>query len=242
MINTSRLPLVLILLAMISLGLPGLASGAAYNLHLTTDNGPDYTDMASFVRSVTEPWETPQDKCIAIWRWGRRGRRQTSNANEEGRLIWDPILHYNSYGTMNCGVISGLNIASFLQLGYRARYIQLGDHTVSEVSWDQGRTWHMLDSSMSFFCYNHAGQIASCQDILESHACALSEGKRSRDITISITARHSVVLTRDGMAGAVPRTSRWAINAPCSTGRRRIPMDFQSIAIRSTVALAGAIS
>ncbi len=177
MVKTNNLLHILIMLTVMALGRPDLAAGAVYNLHLTTDNGPDYTDMASFVRSVTEPWDTPQDKCIAIWRWGRRGRRQTSNANEGGRLIWDPILHYNSYGTMNCGVISGLNIASFLQLGHRARYVQLGDHTVSEVSWDQGRTWHMLDSSMSFFCYNHAGQIASCQDIMESHACELSDGK-----------------------------------------------------------------
>ncbi len=148
-----------------------------YNLHLVTDNGPDYTDMESFVRSVTDPWETPQEKCIAIWRWGRRSRRQTSCAHDGGRLIWDPILHYNSYGTMNCGVIAALNIASFLKLGYRARYIQLGDHTVSEVSWDGGDSWHLFDSSMSIFCYNHAGVVASCEEIKQSHACELSGGR-----------------------------------------------------------------
>ena len=94
------------------------------------------------VKSVTGKWKTPQEKCIAIWRWGRRSRRQTSCATDDGRLIWDPILHYNSYGTMNCGVISGLNIASFIRLGYEARYVQLGDHTVSEVSWDKGEPGH----------------------------------------------------------------------------------------------------
>ena len=147
--------LVPVVLATWATGCPSTARAAVYNLHLTTDNVPDYTDMESFVHSVTERWETPQDKSIAIWRWGRRSRRQTSNAKEGGRLIWDPILHYNSYGTMNCGVISALNIASFMQLGYRARYIQLGDHTVSEVSWDDGQTWHLLDSSMSFFPDRH---------------------------------------------------------------------------------------
>ena len=152
------------------------SEAAVYNLHLVTDNGPDYTNIESFVRTVTAECKTPQEKCIAIWKWGRRGRRQTSCAHEDGRLIWDPILHYNSYGTMNCGVISALNIASFLQLGYQARYVQLGDHTVSEVSWDDGRSWHMFDSSMSFFCFNHAGEVASCQEILESHGCALSGG------------------------------------------------------------------
>jgi hypothetical protein len=154
---------------------PALAS--VYNLHLSTDNGPDYTDIDSFVRTATEGCTTPQEKCIAIWRWGRRSRRQTSCANDHGRLIWDPILHYNSYGTMNCGVISGLNIACWLKLGYLARYIQLGDHTVSEVSWDDGKTWHLFDSSMSFFCYNHAGEVASCAEIKAAHACELSGGK-----------------------------------------------------------------
>ncbi|HUU91754.1 MAG TPA: discoidin domain-containing protein [Phycisphaerae bacterium] len=169
--------LALFLLVVLATGFLGRVEAAVYNLHLVTDNGPDYTDIESFVRSVTERWKTPQEKCIAIWRWGRRSRRQTSCAHDDGRLIWDPILHYNSYGTMNCGVISALNVTCFLQLGYRARYIQLGDHTVSEVSWDGGKSWHLFDSSMSFFCYNHAGEVASCQEIKESHACELSGGK-----------------------------------------------------------------
>jgi hypothetical protein len=174
-----KLAFVLALFPVVSLavGFPGRAESGVYNLHLVTDNGPDYTDIQSFVRSVTERWQTPQEKCIAIWRWGRRSRRQTSCAQDGGRLIWDPILQYNSYGTMNCGVISALNITSFLELGYQARYIQLGDHTVSEVSWDGGRSWHLFDSSMSFFCYNHAGAVASCQEIKEAHACELSGGR-----------------------------------------------------------------
>ena len=165
------------LLAVLLGGLQERAPAAVYNLRLVTDNAPDYTDIASFVRSVTAHCQTPQEKCIAVWRWGRRSRRQTSCAGEDGRLIWDPILHYNSYGAMNCGVISALNVASFLQLGYKARYVQLGDHTVSEVSWDDGRTWHLFDCSMSFFCYDHEGRVAGCQQIKEAHACGLSGGK-----------------------------------------------------------------
>ena len=55
--------------------------------------------------------------------------------------------------------------------------MQLKDHTVCEASWDDGKTWHLFDSSMSAFCYNHDGQIASCQEIKEAHACELSGGK-----------------------------------------------------------------
>lgn len=148
-----------------------------YNLHLVTDNQPDYTDFDSFVESSTRNWKTPEEKAIAVWRWGRRSRHQLSCSREGIRYIMDPILNYNSYGALNCGIISSLNVSSWLRLGFQARYVQLGDHTVSEVSWDNGTNWHMFDSSMSFFCYNHAGQVASCEEIKQAHGCELSGGK-----------------------------------------------------------------
>ena len=88
------------------------SQAAVYNLHLVTDNGPDYTNLVSCVWSVADSWEGTRDKRIAIWRWGRRSRRQISCALEDGRLILTPILHYNSCGTMSCGVISALNVVS----------------------------------------------------------------------------------------------------------------------------------
>ncbi|HWI59216.1 MAG TPA: hypothetical protein VNZ22_18455, partial [Bacillota bacterium] len=154
---------------------PGEAQ--VYNLHLVTDNQPDYTDFESLVDSSTKAWQTPEEKAIAVWRWGRRSRHQLSCSQERARYIMDPILNYNSYGALNCGIISGLNLCSWLQLGYQARYVQLGDHTVSQVSWDVGKSWHLFDSSMSFFCYNHDGQVASCEEIKEAHGCELSGGK-----------------------------------------------------------------
>jgi hypothetical protein len=153
------------------------AEAQIYNLHLVTDNQPDYTDIDSFVDSSTKAWQTPEEKSIAVWRWGRRSRHQLSCSREGAKYIMDPILNYNSYGALNCGIISGLNICSWLKLGYQARYIQLGDHTVSQVSWDEGKTWHLFDSSMSIFCYNHEGQVASCEEIKEAHGCELSGGK-----------------------------------------------------------------
>ena len=174
-------PLLRVLVPFVALvSLTDRGEAAVYNLHLVTDKVPDYTDMPSLAHSTADLWQTPQDKAIAVWRWGHRSRRQTSCAGEDGRTIWDPILHYNSYGAMNCGIISSLNIASWLELGYRARYIQLGDHTVSEVSWDDGKNWHLFDSSMSVFCYNHEGQVASCDEIQQTHACELSGGKSER--------------------------------------------------------------
>jgi hypothetical protein len=153
------------------------AEAQVFNLHLVTDNQPDYTDFDSFVDSSTKAWQTPEEKSIAVWRWGRRSRHQLSCSREGAKYIMDPILNYNSYGALNCGIISALNLCSWLKLGYQARYVQLGDHTVSQVSWDEGKTWHLFDSSMSFFCYNHAGQIASCEEVKEAHGCELSGGK-----------------------------------------------------------------
>ncbi len=176
--NTSAKPnawLCAVAVASLPLCMPVRAQ--VYNLHLVTDNQPDYTDFDSFVDSCTKAWHTPEEKSIAIWRWGRRSRHQLSCSREGAKYIMDPILNYNSYGALNCGIISSLNLCSWLKLGYQARYVQLGDHTVSQVSWDAGKTWHLFDSSMSFFCYNHEGQIASCQEIKEAHGCELSGGK-----------------------------------------------------------------
>ena len=118
---------------------PGKAQ--VYNLHLVTDNQPDYTDLESFVASSTGNWKTPEEKAIAVWRWGRRSRHQLSCSREGAKYIMDPILNYNSYGALNCGIISGLNTCSWLKLGFQARYVQLGDDTVSEVSWDDHRLY-----------------------------------------------------------------------------------------------------
>src|SRR5512142_1204974 len=99
----------------------GQGDAQVYNLHLVTDNQPDYTDMKSFVQSSTGAWKTPEEKAIAVWRWGRRSRRQSSCSREGARYINDPILNYNSYGSLNCGIISALNNCSFVELGWQAR-------------------------------------------------------------------------------------------------------------------------
>ena len=125
-------------------------AGAVYNITLVTDSAPDLTDIESYLRSITSQYATPQEQAIAIWRWSQRLRKQTTNPVEEGHYVLDPVRMFNSYGYCNCGIISGINDAFWLRMGWKARYVQLGDHTVSECSWDGGKTWHMFDSSMSW--------------------------------------------------------------------------------------------
>ena len=143
----------------------GDGPGVDYNITLITDHTPDLTDIQSYLRSITSQYATPQEQAIAIWRWSQRLRKQTSNAMEDGHLVLDPILLFNSYGHCNCGIVSGVNNALWLNLGWKAHYVQLGDHTVSECSWDDEKTWHMFDASMSFYCFNDRGEVASVREI-----------------------------------------------------------------------------
>jgi hypothetical protein len=90
-------------------------SGAVYNIILVTDSAPDLTDMESYLRSITSQYATPQEQAIAIWRWSQRLRKQTTNPVEDGHFVLDPIRMFNSYGYCNCGIISGINDALWLQ-------------------------------------------------------------------------------------------------------------------------------
>ena len=84
---------------------------------------------------------------------------------EGGQFVLDPIRMFNSFGYCNCGIISGVNDALWLRMGWKAHYVQLGDHTVTECSWDDGKSWHMFDSSMSFYCFNDQGAVAGVREI-----------------------------------------------------------------------------
>ncbi|YCM43424.1 hypothetical protein V2O64_19130 [Verrucomicrobiaceae bacterium 227] len=149
--------------------LPGVAGAGpvapVFNVRLVTDSSPDLTDVPGYLRSITSQYETPEEQAVAIWSWSQRMRKQTSNPQEGGQDVLDPILLFNNYGHCNCGIVSGLNNTFWLNMGWKAHYVQLGDHTVCETSWDGGRSWHMFDASMSFYCFNDAGQIASVDEI-----------------------------------------------------------------------------
>jgi len=156
---------VTMLVAPFAMAAEGPVMAPVYNLRLLTDSTPDLTDVESYLRSITSQFSTPQEKAIAIWRWSQRLRKQTSNPSENGHEVLDPIALLNSYGHCNCGIVSGLNNTLWLNMGWKAHYVQLGDHTVCETSWDEGKTWHMFDASMSFYCFNDAHAVASVTEI-----------------------------------------------------------------------------
>ena len=174
---------------------------------LLTDSSPDLTDIDSYLRSITSQYATPQEQAIAIWRWSQRLRKQTTNPKEDGHEILDPIQFFNSYGYCNCGIVSGVNNALWLKMGWKAHYVQLGDHTVCECSWDGGKTWHMFDASMSFYCFNEKGEVASVREIENNPRFYLETSPPS---AARIRSRASTTTA----AGGAPRT------CPCNTSGR----------------------
>jgi hypothetical protein len=154
-----------------------LCSASVHDIHLHTDSTPDYTSIEDYVATATGVWNEPEDQAIALWRWMVRSHLQTSHTREDGRPIWDPMLFYGSYPNTFCGYMAAY-LTSFVDAmggDWRHRYIELGDHTVAEVSWDAGATWHMFDTSMVVYARRHDGSVASCDDIAAASSCSLSD-------------------------------------------------------------------
>ncbi len=152
------------------------AAGAVWNLKVVTDASPDYSDMESLVRSVTDGWTTPAEKCWAMFYWNHMARRQTSPMVVHGLAVTDPIRQFNDYGYAMCSTISGVNCAIWEAMGLRPRYWDISNHTVSEVEYGGG--WHMYDNSMSAvytLCDGHT--LAGVADIGRTGACGLSGGR-----------------------------------------------------------------
>src|SRR5690242_4068297 len=105
-----------VLLALLALEAPQQKETPAtdYNITLVTDAAPDFTDIDSYLRSITSQYDKPQDKAIAVWRWSQRLRKQTSFPEEEGHVVNDPIQFFGSYGYTMCGIISGIDNSLWL--------------------------------------------------------------------------------------------------------------------------------
>ncbi len=164
------LPIVLLLGA-------ATVDASVHDIHLYTDSTPDYVSIEDFVATATSVWDNPEDQAIALWRWMVRSHLQASVTFEDGAPVWDPIQFYGSYPNSNCGYKAAYLTAFVETLGgdWRHRYLELGDHTVAEVSWDAGATWHLFDASMVVFARRHDGAIASGADVAAATSCPLSE-------------------------------------------------------------------
>jgi hypothetical protein len=149
--------------------------GAVFNLKVVTDASPDYSDVPSMIHSITGKWDTPEQKCWAMFYWNHIARRQTVPMEMHGMAVTDPIRQFNDYGYAMCSTVAGINCAIWDALGLKARYWDISLHTVSEVEYD-GR-WHMYDNSMTaLYTLCDGRTIAGVQDIGRPGACAASNG------------------------------------------------------------------
>jgi hypothetical protein len=149
---------------------------AVYNLKVVTDASPDYSDLPSLVRSATSNWNTPEEKCWAMFYWNHIARRQTAPMMLHGMALTDPIRQFNDYGYTMCSTISGINCAIWDAMGLKPRYWDISNHTVSEVEY--GGRWHMYDNSMSaIYTLCDGKTLAGVADIGAPGACDASGGK-----------------------------------------------------------------
>ena len=154
----------------------GLARSEVCNLKVVTDASPDYSDMASLVHSVTARWDTPEEKCWAMFYWNHIARRQTAPMILHGTELTDPIRQFNDYGYTMCSTISGINCAIWHNLGLKTKFWDISLHTVPEVLYD-GR-WHMYDNSMSaLYTLCDGRTLAGVEDIGKEGACSISSGQ-----------------------------------------------------------------
>jgi hypothetical protein len=150
--------------------------GAVYNLKVVTDASPDYSDLPSLVHSATSKWNTPEEKCWAMFYWNHIARRQTAPMNLHGMALTDPIRQFNDYGFTMCSTISGINCSIWDAMGFKTKYWDISNHTVSEVEY--GGRWHMYDNSMSaLYTLCDGKTIAGVEDVGAARACDASGGK-----------------------------------------------------------------
>jgi hypothetical protein len=111
-------------------------SAEVCNIKVVSDASPDYYDIDSLVRSITNKWQSPAQKCWAVFYWNHIARRQTSPMVVHGVECTDPIRQFNDYGYTMCSTIAGINCSIWDAMGYRVKFWDITLHTVPEVEYD----------------------------------------------------------------------------------------------------------
>src|SRR6476661_1880798 len=109
-------PMKKFLALVLTMVLGGAAQAEVCNIKIVTDASPDYSDMQSLVHSVTSNWQTPEEKCWAMFYWNHIARRQTNPIILHGLALTDPIRQFNDYGYTMCSTISGIEQSIWEQM------------------------------------------------------------------------------------------------------------------------------
>ena len=120
----------LLIRTVLALAANSVSHAAVCNLKIVTDASPDYSDMPAIIRSVTGRWNTPEEKCWAMFYWNHIARRQTAPMMLHGLALTDPIRQFNDYGYTMCSTISGINCSIWDAMGLKTKYWDISNHTV----------------------------------------------------------------------------------------------------------------
>ena len=123
-------------------------TAGVYNLKLLSNHAPDLTDLGSFCHSVTSRWKTTDERAAALAHWfGAMGNQ--SDPPYDWMPV-EPILHFNTFMNAQCAFWTALyGAVGEGGMGWVGRHYEVGDHTVPELEYDDGR--HYLDNTYKFF-------------------------------------------------------------------------------------------
>ena len=151
----------------------GGAESKMCNIKIVTDSSPDYSDMDSLVRSITDNWAATKDKCWAMFYWNHIARRQTAPMMLHGSELTDPIRQFNDFGYEMCSTISGTNCGIFGYMGLPVHFTDISNHTVMEVMYEDG-FYHMHDNSLSMlYTVCDGSRLAGINEIGATGSCGL---------------------------------------------------------------------
>jgi hypothetical protein len=156
--------------------LPCICFAQVCNVKVVTDASPDCYDLDSFIHSATGGWQTPEEKCWALFYWVHIARRQTSPMIFHGVEVTDPIRQFNDFGYTMCSTVAGINCGLWHHMGFPVRFWDVTLHTVSECFYND--RWHMYDNSMSaIYTLCDGRTVAGVVDLGGKGACEASNNR-----------------------------------------------------------------
>ncbi len=138
---------------------------------LRTHGAPDLTSKEGMVRSVVKAGMTPEQKCIALWRFLVDWRYHYLAARADGE-IHDPVKFLNVYGYGLCDDAAQNFAALCAAAGMKARIWSLTGHVVAEAFYDGA--WHMFDPDLECYFRGPGGRVLGVEELARDPAPILA--------------------------------------------------------------------
>jgi hypothetical protein len=142
--------------------------GVVSQVKVLSDKIEDVSSLDAWQKSFIKEGMSDEKKVLAIWETVLKFRHQDAPPQELflTGCVHDPIKTFNVYGYGQCCCASS-NIAALSRyLGLQARGWGINAHSVPEVSWDRGKSWHMFDASLLTYFPRADGQIAGVEELV----------------------------------------------------------------------------